>query len=198
MILPQFPCQAHSEKHGQCEWAPLGWYQFLLVLFQRNSSHCTRCFLQNLPWGLGNRSPQGTAMPVPTEGWRAKDFLHMRSLNIEGISPCSLLRALRVTSVHGAGWRKSPCTRNVADPGAKGAPGSCMHEIMGRPSDGIHQLLTPRPCRRASEMQIPVPCTPSTKKPSESYPAVLSPSQFFHFLGPYLFTVGESEKWIQG
>jgi len=77
-----------------------------------------------LPPGHGNARAHCSCRP--------KAFLYPRSLNNEGFPPHSLLEALRVTDAPGAGWRTSPCTRNVTDPGARGEPGSRMYEMMGR------------------------------------------------------------------
>lgn len=41
------------------------------------------------------------ATPEFTAGCRLKAFLHLRSLNHEGIPPCSLLKALKVTGALG-------------------------------------------------------------------------------------------------
>lgn len=64
--------------------------------------------------------------------------------------------------------------------------------VESRPADGIDQLSTPGPCRRASEMQIPLPPTPSPKGQGKATLKVSPP--WLSVVWPRLFIVGALEK----
>lgn len=84
------------------------------------------------------------------------------SLNDEGVLPCSCSEGDWCLW----GWLEEVLVLGMSlTQGLKEYLAAAHTKCWGesRTADGIHQLATPSPCRRASEMQIPLPPTPWPK-----------------------------------